>query len=94
VKADVSSQSADTIKLGFSSRSGRKQNVSADLSPRPFLLPPVAVRLHRDEPLHEFIDSIATPTERMIFQAPWGGFRARQLFLAVCGPIVAQFFYV
>jgi hypothetical protein len=34
-EADIRSQSADTIKLGFSSCSGRKQNVSADLSPRP-----------------------------------------------------------
>jgi len=43
---NVGSQSADTIKLDFSSCSGRKQNVSADLSQRPFLLllQPPAVR--------------------------------------------------
>ena len=49
-EADVGSQSADTIKLGFSSCLGRKQKnpparsggpVSADLSPRPCCsLPP------------------------------------------------------
>jgi len=38
-EANVDSQSADTIKLDFSSCSGRKQNVSADLSSRAPLLP-------------------------------------------------------
>ena len=43
---NVGSQSADTIKLDFSSCSGRKQNVSTDLSQRPLLLllQPPAVR--------------------------------------------------